>query len=40
MTTQPLSRARIVAAAVELIEREGADAVSMRRIASELGGSA
>ncbi|MGI5272769.1 TetR/AcrR family transcriptional regulator C-terminal domain-containing protein [Nonomuraea sp. CA-218870] len=37
MTSQPLSRARIVAAAVELIEREGADAVSMRRIASELG---
>ncbi|HLU73629.1 MAG TPA: TetR/AcrR family transcriptional regulator C-terminal domain-containing protein [Nonomuraea sp.] len=33
----PLSRARIVAAAVELVEREGADAVSMRRIASELG---
>jgi AcrR family transcriptional regulator len=37
MTTQPLSRARIVAAAIELIEREGADAVSMRRIAAEMG---
>ncbi|WP_219471754.1 TetR/AcrR family transcriptional regulator [Nonomuraea rhizosphaerae] len=37
MTTQPLSRARIVAAAIDLIEREGADAVSMRRIAAELG---
>ncbi|WP_084463883.1 TetR/AcrR family transcriptional regulator C-terminal domain-containing protein [Microtetraspora fusca] len=32
-----LNRARIVAAAVELIEREGADAISMRRIAAELG---
>ncbi|WP_084517059.1 TetR/AcrR family transcriptional regulator [Microtetraspora niveoalba] len=32
-----LSRARIVAAAVDLIEREGADAISMRRIAAELG---
>ncbi|MEU4576364.1 TetR/AcrR family transcriptional regulator [Nonomuraea sp. ATR24] len=37
MSTEPLSRARIVAAAIELIEREGADAVSMRRIAAELG---
>ncbi|MFI6787245.1 TetR/AcrR family transcriptional regulator [Nonomuraea sp. NPDC050383] len=37
MTTLPLSRARIVAAAIDLIEREGADAVSMRRIAAELG---
>jgi AcrR family transcriptional regulator len=37
MTPLPLSRARIIAAAVELIEREGADAVSMRRIAAELG---
>ncbi|WP_049562911.1 TetR/AcrR family transcriptional regulator [Nonomuraea sp. SBT364] len=37
MTTEPLSRARIVAAAIALIEREGADAVSMRRIAAELG---
>ncbi|KAB8185005.1 TetR/AcrR family transcriptional regulator C-terminal domain-containing protein [Microbispora catharanthi] len=32
-----LNRNRIVTAAVELIEREGADAVSMRRIAAELG---
>ncbi len=32
-----LTRERIVAAAVELIEREGVDAVSMRRIAAELG---
>lgn len=37
MTGLPLSRARIVGAAIELIEREGADAVSMRRIAAELG---
>ncbi|MBP2705720.1 TetR/AcrR family transcriptional regulator C-terminal domain-containing protein [Microbispora sp. RL4-1S] len=32
-----LNQSRIVAAAVDLIEREGADAVSMRRIATELG---
>jgi AcrR family transcriptional regulator len=32
-----LNRARIVAAAIDLIEREGADAVSMRRIAADLG---
>ncbi|GLW96957.1 TetR/AcrR family transcriptional regulator C-terminal domain-containing protein [Microtetraspora sp. NBRC 16547] len=32
-----LNRAKIVAAAVDLIEREGADAISMRRIAAELG---
>ena len=32
-----LTRERIIAAAVELIEQEGAEAVSMRRIASELG---
>src|ERR1700689_3233488 len=32
-----LTRERIVAAAVELIEREGVDAVSMRRLAAELG---
>ena len=32
-----LSRARIISAAVELIEREGVDAVSMRRIATGLG---
>ncbi|NRQ39633.1 TetR/AcrR family transcriptional regulator [Nonomuraea sp. NN258] len=37
MPTEPLSRHRIVAAAIELIEREGADAVSMRRIAADLG---
>ncbi|GII92235.1 TetR/AcrR family transcriptional regulator [Sinosporangium siamense] len=37
MKPEPLSRERIVAAAVDLIEREGADAVSMRRIATELG---
>lgn len=37
MSSEPLSRARIVAAAIDLIEREGADAVSMRRIAAELG---
>ncbi|MCG5214134.1 TetR/AcrR family transcriptional regulator C-terminal domain-containing protein [Streptosporangium soli] len=36
MSTEPLSRGRIVTAAVDLIEREGADAVSMRRIAAEL----
>jgi AcrR family transcriptional regulator len=32
-----LTRERIITAAVELIEREGAGAVSMRRIASQLG---
>ncbi|MBG0817287.1 TetR/AcrR family transcriptional regulator C-terminal domain-containing protein [Planomonospora sp. ID82291] len=37
MSPEPLSRPRIVAAAIALIEREGADAVSMRRIAGELG---
>ncbi|MGW0805466.1 TetR/AcrR family transcriptional regulator [Nonomuraea sp. NPDC002799] len=37
MPTEPLSRGRIVAAAIDLIEREGADAVSMRRIAADLG---
>jgi AcrR family transcriptional regulator len=37
MTMEPLSRTRIVATAIDLIEREGADAVSMRRIAAELG---
>ncbi|MEU7744131.1 TetR/AcrR family transcriptional regulator C-terminal domain-containing protein [Nonomuraea sp. NPDC049158] len=37
MPTEPLSRTRIVAAAIDLIEREGADAVSMRRIAADLG---
>ncbi|HEX4813472.1 MAG TPA: TetR/AcrR family transcriptional regulator [Nonomuraea sp.] len=34
---EPLSRGRIVAAAIGLVEREGADAVSMRRVAAELG---
>ncbi|MGJ6964080.1 TetR/AcrR family transcriptional regulator C-terminal domain-containing protein [Streptosporangium sp. G11] len=37
MPVQPLSRPRIVASAIELIEREGADAVSMRAIAANLG---
>ncbi|MDH2424148.1 TetR/AcrR family transcriptional regulator C-terminal domain-containing protein [Sphaerisporangium sp. TRM90804] len=32
-----LTRDRIVAAAIDLIEREGADAISMRRIAADLG---
>ena len=35
-----LTRERIITAAVELIEREGVDAVSMRRIATELGSGA
>jgi AcrR family transcriptional regulator len=33
----PLNRNRIITAAVDLIEREGADAISMRRIAADLG---
>ncbi|SDR29089.1 DNA-binding transcriptional regulator, AcrR family [Thermostaphylospora chromogena] len=37
MSPEPLSRARIIRAAIALIERDGADAVSMRRIAAELG---
>ncbi|GLY48896.1 TetR/AcrR family transcriptional regulator C-terminal domain-containing protein [Lentzea sp. NBRC 102530] len=36
-TREPLTRDRIVDAAVRLIEREGVEAVSMRRLASELG---
>jgi AcrR family transcriptional regulator len=32
-----LSRERIVTAAIDMIERQGAEAVSMRRIATELG---
>jgi AcrR family transcriptional regulator len=32
-----LTRDRVVVAAAELIEREGADALSMRRVAAELG---
>jgi AcrR family transcriptional regulator len=34
---QALNRERIVVSAVELLEREGEDALSMRRIAAELG---
>ncbi|GGN17361.1 TetR family transcriptional regulator [Lentzea pudingi] len=34
---EPLTRARIVEAAVRLIEHEGVEAVSMRRLAAELG---
>lgn len=34
---EPLTRDRIVDAAVRLIEREGVEAVSMRRLAAELG---
>jgi len=33
----PLNRERVLAAAVALADREGADALSMRRLASELG---
>jgi len=36
-TRTALSRERIVLACVALIERDGADAVSMRRVAAELG---
>jgi AcrR family transcriptional regulator len=36
-TTQPLTRERIVAAALELVDRDGLEAVTMRRIADELG---
>ncbi|MGE4428115.1 MAG: TetR/AcrR family transcriptional regulator [Solirubrobacteraceae bacterium] len=35
--TLPLSRERVVAAAVALAERDGLDALSMRRLAGELG---
>lgn len=35
-----LTRDRIVQAAIDLIERDGADAVSMRRVAAELGAAA
>lgn len=34
---QPLTRDRIIAAAVDVIEREGVTAISMRKISSELG---
>jgi AcrR family transcriptional regulator len=36
-TRIPLSRERVLAAAVELADREGADSLSMRRLAAELG---
>jgi AcrR family transcriptional regulator len=36
-TRTPLSRERVLRAAVELADREGVDALSMRRLASELG---
>jgi len=36
-TREPLSRERILAAAVALADREGVDALSMRRVAQELG---
>jgi AcrR family transcriptional regulator len=35
--TVPLSRERIVDAALELVDREGLDALSMRRLGAELG---
>jgi AcrR family transcriptional regulator len=35
--TPPLTRAQIVAAAVSLVDREGLAALSMRRLAGELG---
>jgi len=37
LTRRPLTRTRIVAAAIALADREGMDAVSLRRIASKLG---
>jgi AcrR family transcriptional regulator len=40
MVGSPLSRELIVRTAVDLIEREGVDAVSMRRLATELGSGA
>jgi len=36
-TAPPLTRARIVEAGMEIADREGLDALSMRRVASELG---
>jgi AcrR family transcriptional regulator len=36
-TTSPLSRERIVAAAIDLADRDGADGLSMRRLAQVLG---
>ena len=35
---EPLSRERIVAAAIALVDREGLEALSMRRLGTELGG--
>jgi AcrR family transcriptional regulator len=37
VAAQPLTRERIVAAALELVDRDGLEAVTMRRIADELG---
>ena len=37
MTRQPLSRDRIVRAAVDLIDRDGLDALSMRKLGAALG---
>ena len=37
VSTVQLTRSRIVAAAMDLIERDGAEAVSMERLATELG---
>lgn len=39
-TREPLSREEIVAAAIRLIDRDGLDALSMRRLGEELGASA
>src|SRR6187431_559655 len=36
-TRTPLSRERVLQAAVELADREGPDGLSMRRLAAELG---
>lgn len=37
---KPLSRERILCAALEIVDREGLDAISMRRIGAELGAEA
>lgn len=39
-TTDPLTLDRIIAAAIELVDREGLDALSMRRLGTELGAGA
>jgi TetR/AcrR family tetracycline transcriptional repressor len=39
-THEPLTLDRIVAAAIELVDREGLDALSMRRLGTELGAAA